>query len=183
MAAATGDRILDAAETAISERPLNEITLATIAERSGVTVQTILRHFKNRRGLTEAALTRFAAQVGKRRRVPTPGDVPDAVAALLDHYDEIGEAVLRLLIEEGRYPVLRALADFGRRHHRDWCAAAFAPSLQDIAGVERERRLAQLVAITDVQVWNVLHHQRGLSRQQTELALCELLAPLMEPRS
>jgi hypothetical protein len=38
--------------------------------------------------------------------------------------------------------------------------------------------LAELVAICDVYVWKLLRRDAGLSRDQTELALIELLAPL-----
>ena len=39
-AAATGERILDAAEAVFDERPTDEFTLAAVAERAEVTVQT-----------------------------------------------------------------------------------------------------------------------------------------------
>ena len=45
-------------------------------------------------------------------------------------------------------------------------------------GAERARRLAQLIAVTDVLTWKLLRHDRSLSRRQTELALIELLQPL-----
>ena len=54
----------------------------------------------------------------------------------------------------------------------------FAPALAGLRGVERARRLAQLIAVTDVLTWKLLRHDRHLSRRQTELALIELLQPL-----
>src|SRR5262249_52553150 len=48
------------------------------------------------------------------------------------------------------------------------------------AGAGRQRRLAQLVAVCDVYTWKLLRRDAGLSRQQTELALAELLNPLSE---
>jgi hypothetical protein len=72
--------------------------------------------------------------------------------------------------------------DRGRTMHREWCARVFAPALEGRAGVERTRRLAQLVAICDVYSWKLLRRDAGLSRRQTELALVELLEPLLEGR-
>jgi hypothetical protein len=46
--------------------------------------------------------------------------------------------------------------------------------------LERERRLAQFVAICDVYTWKLLRRDAGLSRRQTELAVTELLNPLLE---
>jgi hypothetical protein len=64
--------------------------------------------------------------------------------------------------------------------HRDWCARVFAPALERRTGVERTRLQAQLVAVCDVHTWALLRLQSGLSRRQTELALVELVTPLME---
>ena len=86
--------------------------------------------------------------------------------------------VLRLLAEEDRSPALRALADQGRAYHAGWCERVFAPALAGLGGAERARRLAQLVAVSDVYTWKLLRRDRHLSRRQTELALVELLQPL-----
>ena len=58
----------------------------------------------------------------------------------------------------------------------------FAPALAGRVGVERRRRLAQLVAICDVYTWKLLRRDAGLGRRQTELALVELLGPLLDGR-
>jgi hypothetical protein len=39
--------------------------------------------------------------------------------------------------------------------------------------------LAQLVAVCDVYMWKLLRLQAGLSREQTALAIRELLLPLL----
>jgi hypothetical protein len=41
------------------------------------------------------------------------------------------------------------------------------------------RRLAEFVAVTDVYMWQVLRRNRGLSREQTEFALNELIESLL----
>jgi hypothetical protein len=101
---------------------------------------------------------------------------------LVDHYEEVGDGVLRLLSQEERLPGVRAVADRGRRYHRDWCERVFAPALDGRTGADRARRLAQLVAVCDVSTWKLLRRDAGLSRGQTELALAELLQPLLEGR-
>ena len=98
--------------------------------------------------------------------------------SLVDHYEELGLPVLRLLGQEDRSPALQALADRGRAVHAEWCDWVFAPALAGLHSVERARRLAQLIAVTDVLTWKLLRHDRQLSRRQTQLALIELLRPL-----
>jgi hypothetical protein len=55
----------------------------------------------------------------------------------------------------------------------------FAQTLRRLTGVARERRLAQLVAVCDVYTWKLLRLDAGLSRRQTQLAIHELLGPLL----
>lgn len=179
--AATGERILDAAETAFYERPGDEVTLAAVAERAGVTVQTILRRFGNRQALFGAALARATARVSLQRGSAPVGDVEGAVRILIDHYEELGDRVLRVLGEEGRNRALHALTDIGRTYHREWCKHVFAPTLSQLESAKLERRTAQLVAVTDVYAWKLLRRDQGLSREQTELAMRELVEPLNEP--
>jgi AcrR family transcriptional regulator len=178
-AAATGERILDAAVEVFWELPSDQISLDEVARRAGVTVQTVIRRFGGRDGLLAAAAEREAERVGRQRDEAPVDDPAGAVHVLVDHYEAMGDRVLRLVAEEVRVPRLREIADRGRLLHREWCARVFAPAL---AGVEGRRRLAQLVAICDVYTWTLLRRDAGLSRRETELALVEMLQPLLEER-
>lgn len=178
--AATGERILDAAVELFWEGPGEPISLDEVARRAGVSVQTVIRRFGGRDGLTAAAADRETARIGNQRALAPAGDTAGAVRILVDHYEELGTRVLRLLAEEERSPGVREFAERGRAFHREWCARVFAPSLEGRPGAERRRRLAQLVAVCDVYSWKLLRRDAGLSRRQTELALVELLTPLLE---
>ena len=180
--AATGERILDAAVEAFWELPADRFSLEEVAQRAGVSVQTVIRRFGGRDGLLAAAGKRETERVSRHRDEAPAGDVKGAVRVLVDHYEKLGDRVLKMLAEEDRVPGLRELADRGRSLHRQWCARVFAPTLAGRAGVERRRRLAQLAAICDVYSWKLLRRDSGLSRRQTELALVELLQPIMEGR-
>jgi AcrR family transcriptional regulator len=181
-AAATGERILDSAVELFWELPGEQVSLDEVARRAGVTVQTVIRRFGGREGLFAAAAEREVERVRAQRDEAPVGDVAGAVRVLVDHYEAFGDRVLRLLAEEERVPRLRELAEQGRAYHRDWCARVFAFALGGRAGVERRRRLAQLVAVCDVYTWKLLRRDARLSRRQTELALVELLEPLLEGR-
>jgi AcrR family transcriptional regulator len=178
---ATREKILDAVEVAFEELLFDEITLAAIAKRAGVSVQTVLRHFESREGLFMASLLHTGAKMAPDRAVLPVGDVEEIVGVLIDHYERFGDRILRSLAQEEREPTLRMLTDLGREFHLEWCKQAFAPALKGLRGAKRERRIAQFVTGTDIYVWKLLRRDRGLSQAQTKLAMRELLEPLMTP--
>jgi AcrR family transcriptional regulator len=177
-AVATRERIVAAAVAVFWERPVDEISLAEVARRAGVSVQTVIRRFGGKKGLLAAATQHELERVGAERDLAAPDDPAGAVRILVNHYEDLGDGVLRLLAAEERIPGLREVADTGRAYHRDWCKRVFAPALAAHGRAARRRRLAQLVAVTDVLTWKLLRRDQGLSREETELALRELLEPL-----
>jgi AcrR family transcriptional regulator len=178
--AANGERILDAAVEAFWERPGEQVSLDEVARRAGVSVQTVIRRFGGRDGLLAAAVERESQRVQAERDPDAVTDAEEAVGQLVTHYEAMGDRVLAMLAEEARTPALREVAGSGRRFHRAWCETVFAATLANLAGGARERRLAQLMAVCDVYTWKLLRRDAGLSRQATELALLELIEPLLE---
>jgi AcrR family transcriptional regulator len=179
-AAANGERILDAAVAVFWDLPYAQVSLEEIARRADVSVQTVIRRFGGRDGLLAAAAERESERAARQRDETPAGDLAAAARMLVEHYDALGDRVLKMLAEEDRVPALRAIADRGRTLHREWCARVFAAGLGSRSPTERRRRLAQFVAVCDVYMWKLLRGDAGLSRPQTELALVELLEPMME---
>jgi AcrR family transcriptional regulator len=179
-AAATGERILDAAAQVFYEKA--DLPLEDVARRAGVAVQTVIRRFGGREGLFAAALERESGRVRDQRDTAPVGDVEAAVRVLLDHYEEYGDKVLTLLALESRSSAAAQVVAQGRLLHRSWCERVLAPALAGLDDGSRARRLAQLVAVTDVYTWKLLRRDAGLSRDDVELALRELLTPLMGDR-
>jgi AcrR family transcriptional regulator len=179
---ATRLKILEAVEVAFEELFYDELTLAAIAERAGVSVQTVLRHFDSKESLFTASYLRTAEKMGAERGPLPSGNLKEIVTDLVDHYERFGNRILWMLAQEEREPTLKNLADLGRLYHLHWCRQAFAPSLKGLRGGTRERRLAQFVAGTDIYTWKLLRRDRELSSEQTKVAMRELLEPLTEPR-
>ncbi len=182
-AAATREKILEAAEAVSEQRSIDEITLAIVAKRAGVAVQTVLRHFGNRDGLLMATLVHVGARMGRDRDAAGARNAAEAIGILVDHYDKFGDRILRLLAAEAGNPAFLTITDMGRVYHREWCERIFAAALLGLRGAARERRVAQFVAVTDIYVWKLLRRDCGLNNKQTKLAIRELLWPLMEPAS
>src|SRR4051794_3330462 len=122
---ATSERILDAMTELFWERPTDQVVLKDVAERAGVTVQTVLRKYANKEALLAAAADRAMSRTEAERAV-TPGDVDTAIEVLIEHYEQVGAQVLRLLAEEQSSPTLAEYTRRGRALHRSWCGAVFA---------------------------------------------------------
>jgi len=177
-AAETGRRILEAVIELHRERFFDQVSLEAIAERAGVTVQTVIRRFGNKERLIEAAAEEGKRQVIRQRDQAPVGDIDGAVKNLVDHYEEWGQSALRLLAQEERVAAFRSVTDVGRAFHYEWVERTFAPLLAKRTGMVRRRLLAELVAICDVYFWKLLRRDLGLSREQTELAISETILAL-----
>lgn len=164
----TGHRILAAALSVWREVGIEGLSLKRVAERAGVSVQTVIRRFGSRDGLIEAGLASASNDVLEQRDSAPVGDVNGALAVLLDHYEQWGDASLGTLALEERYVAAKRLVEFGRAAHRAWCERYLAPPGAHADLVDA------LVAATDVYVWKLLHRDLGRSRAETLRAI-ELL--------
>src|SRR5215218_8076014 len=151
---ATRERILSAASEAFLERWYDDMTIAEIAKRAGVSGQTVINHFGGKEALAAAVFERTSAQIQSRRYTPEPGDIPRLVEALVDDYEETGDAILRTLALEERAPALQPLLARGRKGHTEVLTEMFRPG----------ERLPELVVATDVYAWKLLRRDQGLSR-------------------
>lgn len=140
------------------------ITLNKVAERAGVTVKTVMRHFGNRESLIAAAWARVHEEILIERTPPSPG-TGRALDTLLEHYERRGEIVLGVLREEDFDPRARKLCDNGRAEHRRWVTAVFEDRLPDQPGA-RARIVDALVVATDLYTWKLLRRDRMLSADE-----------------
>lgn len=170
-AEATARAIVAAARALFGEQAYDQVSLPVIAERAGVTVQTVLRRFGSKDELFATAARMRSDEIRADREAARAGDVSHLVA----HYERWGDEQLHLVAQEARTPAIRTIADAGRRYHHEWVARAFAPRLHGLSTTSHRRRLAQLTAITDLAVWRVLRRELGLDQDQTEAAIRELV--------
>lgn len=172
----TRERILDAVIALSEERLSLEIVLADVAERAGVSVQTVLRHFDSRQRLFEQAQARQVSRVRAERATPV-GDAASAVRTIVAFYDRLGEWSLRLQAQEHSDKLSRQTVELARRVHREWVEETFAPQ---VAGRrDREELVDLLVVATDVLTWKILRRDGGMDRSTTCKRMLRLVRALL----
>ena len=172
-AEATRERILSAAAAAFLEGWYDDVTIAAIAERAGVSGQTVINHFGSKEELATAAYEHMSEEITLRRSEPEPGDVVGALEVLVDDYEITGDAVIRMLALEEKVPMLAPLLAHGRAGHRGWVEDMFlAPEL-----------VPELVVATDAYTWKLLRRDQGLSRDETLAAMLRIVQALLERRT
>lgn len=170
----TRQSILAATFALSAERLSWEIVLADVAERAGVAVKTVLRHFGSREGLF-AAVNEYARERIVHERSTPVGDAGAAVSVVLDHYEERGDWVLRLLCEASSSEFARESATTGRKVHREWVETTFAPQLDRLQAGARDEAVDLLVVATDLYTWKLLRRDRGLTRSAVEARMRHLV--------
>jgi AcrR family transcriptional regulator len=175
---ATRKRIVEAAVEAFSTRWFEDVTVRDVARDAGVALQTVRNHFGSKEDLFLAATEAFSADIDLARSEAVPGDIRGAVVTLVDDYEGSGDAILRLLASEGRVPAVQAVLARGRASHQAWVERVFTTALSGLKGKRRARRIAQLVVATDVYTWKLLRRDKRLDRDQTIIAMCELVNAL-----
>src|SRR3954469_5338355 len=148
--AASRERMLAAAWERFAAYPYDEVRLADIAQDAGATIQTLHARFGRKDQLFVTAWQWKWRPEGARRDSAAVGDVGAAVRLLYDSYERDGDAVLRLLAEEERFPAVREMADDGREWHRGWVERTFVPLYADLRGAARQRRIVSPVVATDL---------------------------------
>jgi len=168
----TRRRILTALIELAGERPFADITLDAVADRAGVSVQTVLRRFGSRDGLFAEAMETALAETEDERRT-VPGDAAVAMRTLLDHYERRGRTSLLMLAQEDHDAFARQVTDRGKALHRAWVREAFAPA------TDEEQTLDLLAVVTDVYAWKLLRIDRGHSRAATERRMRDLVEAVL----
>src|SRR4051812_1280608 len=160
-AAATRDRIIDAAIEQFLAAWYDEVTLAGIARTAGVSQQTVVNHFGSKERLLEQAIDRWGPDRSRS------GEGGDPVLRVLEDYERGGDAMVRLLALGGRVPAVAPFLARGRAGHRAWVERAFADRLPAEPGPARERAIDGHVAALDVYLWKLLRRDLGRSLEET----------------
>lgn len=174
MKALSRQRIIDTVVALNEDEWLDAITLQQIADEAGLTVKTVQRHFGSKENLLVEVHTDVLSRPEMQRREPEPGNITEAVACVVAHYEVMGRSLWRLLMQEDRYPSLKPLLENGRSFHQSWVQRAFAPQLAAYPEL-----LDQLYVLTDLFTWKLLRLERGLSMAETEETMVGMITAVL----
>jgi AcrR family transcriptional regulator len=174
----TGQRILAAFGALAQAQWYDEVTLEAVASAADVTVQTVIRRFGGKVGLLDAWLEHISSEISARRVPERPG-ITSIVGVVVDDYEHSGDAVLRMLLQESRWPVVRALVERGRVAHRRWVTQAFS-SLLEGSPAARRSLIDGLVVATDVYTWKLLRRDMRRSVHATKAMMLRLVRGVLQ---
>src|SRR4051812_44190763 len=113
-AEARTEAILQAAVEAFEAKPFDQITLAEVAERAGVGVQTLIRRVQTKDGLVRAVNEWAVRHIGEARGEPGRSDPPAAAAAPPRENERDGTLIDPTIRPEKLSPALGGSARGGR---------------------------------------------------------------------
>ena len=176
----TGERIIDAMLARFAATPYDRIRLEDVAADAEVSAQTVIRRFGSKHGLLAATVERELGKIGAERAAALGESPASTLHALVRYYEDYALLILKVYAEAHQAPGVPELAARGREFHVQWCHQAFGDALGPrLDEATRNRRLAQIVAICDATTWRILRQDGGLSPEQVEVALTEMLDPLL----
>ena len=174
-AEATGEAILDAGMDAFGTRRYHDVTLQDMAAAAGVSVQTVMRRFGSKEGLFDAVVVRERKRIAHRREVPAGSDIDDAVAVLVQHYEDDGLTVLHFLSEEVGSSRIAGVVEEGRAVHRAWVEAYLGEVFAGKVGAERQCVVDAAVVTTDLYSWKLLRIDAGRSEADVVAVMVSML--------
>ena len=147
-------------------------TTAQIAERSGVSVRSVFRHFDDVESLYAAAVEVHAARVAPYWELPDlPVDTEGRIRAFVEHrlrlYEAMGEVRRSVEHRPVDSPVIAARLRQVRELHVEQVASVFAPELAAIDEPLRSVRTDAVALVTCWRSWEEATRAQGWSREHT----------------
>ena len=173
---ATRERILQAAYDQWVERSYDQVSLQSVADAAGVSRQTVARQFGTKDELAYAVVD-WQRPREEAFRAAQPGEVEAAIERLVDRYEAMGDANVRVLELEGRVPAIDYLLEVSRASHREWVERTL---LSGATSGHREELVLALYAATDVTVWKLLRRDLQQSAAATHSAILRLVRSVLD---
>lgn len=176
-------RILDTCIDLFLEKPLIEISLAEIAERAGVGLQTLIRRFETKEKLVTAVLLEVAQRIGKSRAglIENPNDPQSVVDVVCAQYEQWHPYTIAHQRQEATMPILAQFNEIARGNHSAWIKLAFEEPLSALPADESRRVHARLVATTSFETWFWLNQRHELSFGETREVMVQMVEDALKP--
>ncbi len=171
-------RILDAAIAELGVTELEELTMAGVAARAGVTERTVFRHFPSRDALIAAVWPRMQARVRSRGFPRTADDLIETPLRLFPEFDR-EERLVRASAFSAAGREVRRAANRERQEAMRACVRDAFPRMSE----PQLTRLAAIVQLIDSAYgWAVMKEHWGLDGNEAGLAASQAIAVLLGRR-
>ena len=174
----TRTRILDAAVAELGTAELEQLTMAGVAARAGVTERTVFRHFASRDELIKAVWPRMQALVRSRGFPTTADDLIETPNRLFPEFDK-EEGLVRASAFSAAGREVRRASNAERR-------AAVLASVRDAFPGIGEPELTRIAAVAQLinsaYGWAIMKDHWGLDGTEAGIAASQALAVLLGRR-
>jgi AcrR family transcriptional regulator len=172
----TRRRIAEAALALLKVRDYDDVSLNEIARAAGVSHQTVLNHCANKAGALLAAAEVFSEEIRDLESGAVVGDVASVVHTTCVRYEILGDANARWAAMSTRAPEVAEGLARGRLAFQSWLEEMLGDRLpgREVPD-ERRRVLLGLHGALDVFTWKLFRRDLGLSEEQTEAQLSDLV--------
>ena len=171
--------ILNAAERLFSQKLYESVSLNSVASEAGLGIQTVLRHFPTKEALFLASMTRSLEKADQSRNYQRGQTLEQSVQHLLNYYENHGKTIIHYLNQVANDPLFAPLTSSGWEAHARWVEILFSPHLN--YGKENDPiRKAQIEAVLDIRIWELLRLRKGLSVGEASIAIIGLLEPFCD---
>lgn len=172
-------RIVEAAVALIEEAGEAPLTIASVAQRAGVTDRTVYRHFKTRDALVRATWARMQQKVASTGFPRTAQAMIESPAHLFARFDEFPELVLASL----HNPAGKDMRMSSNAERQDAMLSSVRDAFTDANEDWLRRRAAVAQLINSAYAWEVMRDYWALDGKEAGKAASEALAVLLGKRS
>ena len=161
-------------------------TAEAIAERSGVSVRSVFRHFDDLESLHAAAVDRHSERIRDLfEPPPSGGPLARRIDELAARRSRLFEAMtpVRFVGERlrGRSEVIDERLEFARELLRSQVTTLFEPELDRESGAARRDLLDAVEVATSWSTWNLLRTDQGCSVARARAVMTRTLVALLNP--
>ena len=163
----TRTRILNAAIALMGEGSLDDLTVPLVAERAGVSLRTVYRHFPSKDALVEAVALLVDGRIGPYPFQETGNDIRALAPVLFDHFEQ----AIELMRAGYRSAGGRAILATTRAKRYASAEEALAPLLEGMSEEERRRATGVIYGQHSTATYLYYRDTLKLSHEETVAAV------------